>query len=510
MRNACYVWNDDTRRNLAPNPLGVLLHSRVFFREHLRQVCPGPLKVIIILTRTAESSFNPAAEAFKNFDQLHLDEEEPRRGGSRANSVRFDESALQGHLPHVSRSSSDFFPPRSGSALGSHAMTERSSSHKSEGRQSSVGLSNHSARFNSLAIDGRLPTLGSIAPPPGLFMLGPLPAIIRCWMDTTFSTESLMYAAVCTGSFRSIIDARLVTRLGLGEEIEQKDMEQRIKLPVYLPEGMVQQVPSRTGSPPPPLPTITVDFTIYEMPYEMDAIKVILGCDALRNRNADVLFSQGRLSIFDDERNKVLIPLVRPENVRTFQNLATINMKGRVVGRESANDLSESSEASRHPPKRISHAPTDGLEGESSFSDSSLTKAGTSKIERKASDVGEESLATDQTKVETASIWGSWRRDPNSNAPPESTFAQNASSSGYQKAGRGRGMKILRPSRLQENGTSQQAGSGDKISNAPRGSFSSDLKSLVPSGESKTRSTNPIGGATAFGWLNPSLQSQSP
>ncbi len=114
---------------------------------------------------TLDSAYNPAAEAFKTFDQdqsstllgsLHLEpEEEPRRGASRANSVRFDESALHGHLTSTSRSSSEIFPVRTGSAFGSLPMTERSSSHKSEGRPSSTGPSTHSTRLNSFVYDSR-------------------------------------------------------------------------------------------------------------------------------------------------------------------------------------------------------------------------------------------------------------------------------------------------------------------------------------------------------------------
>jgi ubiquitin carboxyl-terminal hydrolase 4/11/15 len=84
----------------------------------------------------------PTAEKFSSFDDqssalindLYLDaDEEPRRLGatSRANSVRFDETANHGHW---SRPSMDFIT-RSGSGMGGHAMSERSYSHKSLGGQ---------------------------------------------------------------------------------------------------------------------------------------------------------------------------------------------------------------------------------------------------------------------------------------------------------------------------------------------------------------------------------------
>ena len=74
----------------------------------------------------------PTAEHFSHFDgqsanligNLQLDpDEEPRRVGatSRANSVRFDETANPGHWTHASRSSLDLIP-RTGSGMGGHVM----------------------------------------------------------------------------------------------------------------------------------------------------------------------------------------------------------------------------------------------------------------------------------------------------------------------------------------------------------------------------------------------------
>lgn len=136
----------------------------------------------LLTSYTIEQGYNPAAEAFKNFDQesstmlgsLHLDtDDEPRRGASRANSVRFDESAMHGHFGQGSRSSTEAFPTRTGSAFGSHPMTERSSSHRSDGRQSST----HSARASSFGFEHRplsatVPPLCSNGSSSGLVHLG--------------------------------------------------------------------------------------------------------------------------------------------------------------------------------------------------------------------------------------------------------------------------------------------------------------------------------------------------
>src|SRR5580692_2404722 len=115
----------------------------------------------------------PPADAFSGFDDqstnligsLHLDaDEEPRRVGatSRANSVRFDESANQGHWSQLARSSLDL--PRSASS------------------QSSTGHSVHSAasRANSLRLDALngLPASDEQPIAPGLLILGTVPAIV--------------------------------------------------------------------------------------------------------------------------------------------------------------------------------------------------------------------------------------------------------------------------------------------------------------------------------------------
>ena len=223
-----------------------------------------------------DQGYNPAAEAFKNFDadqsnlmgSLHLDtDDEPRRGASRANSVRFDESALHGHFGAASRSSTDFLPLRTGSAFGTHAMTERSSSHKSEGRQSST----HSARASSFGIESRplsatVPPFVPLGPPPGLFILGPVPSIIRCWLTTQFTNESLLYAAVSTASYKSALDLDLISCLGYEDQIttDATTGQRVIKIPVYLPEATIQTASSRSSSPAPSLPTITTSFVVQE------------------------------------------------------------------------------------------------------------------------------------------------------------------------------------------------------------------------------------------------------
>ncbi|KAL8963854.1 MAG: hypothetical protein Q9183_004900 [Haloplaca sp. 2 TL-2023] len=534
-----------------------------------------------------DQSYNPAAEAFKNFDQdhpsallggLHLDsEDEPRRGASRANSVRFDESALHGQFGHNSRSSTDFLPTRTSSGLGGHALTERSSSHKSDGRQSSAGQSTHSARGSSFAFDSRPlsaavpPFVPSIGPPPGLAFLGPVPSIIRCWLTTDFSTNSLLYAAVCTGSYKSSIDRSMVRQLGLEDQAFIRSQGQRtIKLPVYLPEATVQQPSSRSSSPAPQLPTLTVEFMIQDSATEASGIQIFLACDILRERNADIQFSLDRLTVLDDERNKLSVPLVRPENPSIFQNLLTTNVghdrsSRRSIETKYASVLGKSD--TDDDPVMAAGEPSSAHQAESSSSrmqqtsvDSPMQSAAKpSVIGQGRKSIGEinvdektpaakgefdskdtESLANGSTpdtptRSDSGSIWGSWRRDSAQGSRPDVLSSSTNSSTSYQRAGRGRNMKVLKPARLntsRSSSTAQQPSSFDTApgrfneagkwpspttsseNQDPRLSatdrrFSGGAKSPLPSLTGKPNKSNPVGGASAFGWLNGAQQKQT-
>ena len=523
--------------------------------------------------KTPGPGYNPAAEAFRNFDQepsgsllgsLHLDsEEEPKRGASRANSVRFDESAINGHFGHNSRSSTDFLPMRTGSGLGSHPLTERSLSHKSEGRASSTGHSAQSARANSLGLSTTTAAaFMPVGPPPGLFILGPAPSMVRCWMDRKFSNETLLYAAVCTGSYKSVVDSNLISRLELDEQITTDHKgEQKIKIPVYLPEATFHTSSTRSSSPAPQLPTLTIEFILHDMQTKGNAMQIFLGCDVLRARNADILFSLDRLTLLDDDRNKLAVPLVRPENAALYQRLlttnvipdqplaafeTTMNKKGDDVpllngtigdlavdspdNRTEKGNVQESTDSVSEFAKSSQWAVEDGVKTASEDNTSDKDTSPQTNTDPR----GNESLTNGSnpdtpTKTDASNMWGSWRRDVTQTARSDASnpFGSNT---GYQRAGRGRGMKVLKPTRLNTSSTralsaSQQPtgfdaapsrfgeiggrGSlpGGKENQAftpglERRSFSSEIKSPLPSATNKPRSANPIGGASAFGWLN--------
>jgi hypothetical protein len=276
-------------------------------------------------------------EANNMISSLHLDaDDEPRRSmgaTSRANSVRFDETANTNHFSHTSRASGDFML-RTSSALSGLQLGERSMSYKSEGRASSQHSlrSVASGRANSLNMDlaygeamrSPLDTPGFA---PGLALLGAVPAIIRCWMNTNFKHDALLYAAVCSGSFKSFLDSRLIHKLGFDSVIRTDDNGIRtVELPIFFPEAVPLTSSSRSSSPAPHLPSLTAEFRVVDHASdegEGQAIQILIGSDILRAHNADILFSSNSMTIYDGDRNKLSIPLARPENQATYNTLHT-------------------------------------------------------------------------------------------------------------------------------------------------------------------------------------------
>ena len=524
--------------------------------QHGKSIC---FLLHLKVDKSADPGYNPAAEAFKSFDQeqnnnllgsLHIDgDDEPRRGASRANSVRFDESALQGqggHFGHTSRSSSEFFPLRTGGGLGGVSMLERSSSHKSDGRQSST----HSTRLNSLALDSRSPALEGISnmgPPPGLLLLGPHPSIIRCWLDSNFSNDSLLYAAVCTGSHTSMISSRIAQKLGL---FGSKGRLYKASLTVYFPEATISQASMRAVDLIPQVPSISADFEVLDVAENDDSIQVIIGSDVLRIKNADVSFSQERVTLFDDEHRKLAIPLVRPENPNTFQRLRTSSNNPVPTGlsttqarRDSGNDGDRYWDEAKHNHSSLSTTAPLAIPTETIPMPISTTlKLNTSldeplletpALSRHVIEPQKETTngirSSTPTREKEAAMWGNWRRDANPSSATEATFSSVASNANSQSSTRGRGMKVLRPSRSTQprsTSTGQSVAntdpapprwpepqsnrgapsitseSGDSRLASPRRSFSSDTRNPFSNSTQKPRPANPVGGASAFGWLN--------
>ncbi|OQD90530.1 hypothetical protein PENANT_c001G03901 [Penicillium antarcticum] len=409
-------------------------------------------------------------------------DEEPRRGTSRANSVRFDESAIHGY-GQANRNSTEL-PLRTGSGLSSHPLLERTSSHQSDG-----GHSHHSARTNSLRLNtGRLSGLTSLdspmIPPPGLFLLGPVPSIIRCWISDDFTNASLLYAAVCSGSYVSYLSLALVRNLGLEDMITHDDDVSYIKLPVYLPEALIHQASS--GTPIHQVPAVTVRFVVRQTESTDDTIQIIIGSDVLRAHNADIWFSLDKLIMVDDDRNRVSVPLVRPEKDTVFKSLCTSpgscnqdQLGSHTNGRASPGVI--------RPPPGLSQIPASVP-----FS-SSLPETGNGDAQKlrvhsdESTQTGVRGTAanaqpTAAPRTENMPPWASWRRETKK----------------ATKMPDKREMKVFRTvkSNIRTNPHTPGSTAGEFAekpqSHGANQSSPSDMDAL-----------NPVGGASAFGWLNP-------
>lgn len=482
-----------------------------------------------------EPTFHSPADAFKGFDQgqhhgvlntMGIDtEDEPRRGTSRANSVRFDESANHGYYGQASRSASEL-PLRTGSGMASLPLTERSLSHRSDGKQSSSGQSHHSARTNSLGLETTSRMMNSLSsdspliPPPGLFLLGPVPCIIRCWLTTNFSNDSLLYAAVCSGSCTSSLGYDMVRKLGLEDLVSQDEEYRYIKLPLYLPEASVHQASSRSSSPEPQLPTLTVRFIVRDVYPNDQSIQIVLGSDVLRSHNADILFSQDRMIMVDDERNKVSIPLVRPENDASFRSLCTVPDSSHTGPLTRSQHEDEQQQTNGHSSVGVIGQPTtkELLQQSTSAPTSARVSFGELDDDRKPNfeesphHPGFTDPNTQQGPVKSpapmdsqpytpgAGVWGSWRRDSKLDA---------SSAASANKASRGRTMKVLRPTKpptRNSTGSNVQVPVNTDTAETPTTSQPDAGRNF--SNSSKPWGSNPIGGASAFGWLNPTQQAK--
>lgn len=272
---------------------------------------------------------------------LQLDEVDvPKRGASRANSVRFDDSATTNHWIHDSPGTSDYFGQRNVvGPIGGYAMTERSSSHKSdqrsEGRQSSLraygvdfhntGTSEPEGSYRTASHGGEIlePCLHRPAPSPA----GPAPAMIRCWLDAPSTYGPLLHAVVCTGAARSSIERSLLLQLGLEDRIETSSgAESRIQLSIYLPDANIQQH-ARASGPAKPA-RLLVEFTVLpdrSRNHTEEDIMIFLGSDMLSSHMGDVLFSQNQLLLHVDDGRKVYVPFSRPDSKKSFSDIFTVH-----------------------------------------------------------------------------------------------------------------------------------------------------------------------------------------
>lgn len=530
---------------------------------------------------------------------LHLGpaeaEEEPVRRGaaSRANSVRFDESALHGSSwgGHNSRHSGDFGPARPASSL----LMERSLSHKSDGRHSSAGHSVHShmsvasGRASSLGLDTHFgmgddddddddASIGIPEPPASFFVLGSVPSIVRCWLTTNYAHASLLYADVCTGSQKSTVDYALMSELNLVDEIERdSDGTCRARLSVYFAEATVIQHNRRSHSPERTVPSITTSFEVTGMDAttaparQHQSIGIFIGSDALRAHSADILFSRNTMLLYGDDRSRLRVPFIRPEDENLFRHICTTNLlpeKPKLNANAAPFVIGEAASADGRNASVVLPNPNHNGEGDSdpgspvsptdaAPSDVPKTPATTSGAESGAESeksskyrndadysMKDGSNASDVSRKESSGIiWGSWRSGGSNGT--DGTGREGGLLSGYQPAARGgRNMKVLRPHKTtstsartgasyepppaapKAGGESRRKGQGGGAGDSgAHGSNRWDTKRAVSSGaeaksappstsrEARNSQTlpkvaNPVGGASAFSWMTPPAKSK--
>ncbi|KAI1335755.1 hypothetical protein F5Y15DRAFT_240145 [Xylariaceae sp. FL0016] len=485
----------------------------------------------------------PPSEMFDDFEEqgqnllgsLHLDaEEEPTRRGaaSRANSVRFDESALQSSSwAQNGRHSGDFGPIRPGSGLGNHGMMERSLSHKSDGRHSSAGHSVHShhsvasGRGSSLGIDTTFTpggqesesSIGIPEPPPGLFVLGSVPSIVRCWLTPNFAHDTLLYADICTGSQKSVLEYSLVRELDLTDSVHRDlDGVHRIRLNVYLTEATISHSSSRGASPAPQMPNISCTFEVngLDQPDSTDAkkaIRIFIGSETLREHSADVLFSQNRMTLYSSEREKLSVPFVRPEDHSSYKNIRTmafyperpkLNATARPFVLGELKQQPSTTKNTDSVPSKVLLDEQDAREAVTPTSEQTSQQVGTAfastfsesggESERQFREPGSaEALAKDlpsqsndgsgdgsRRASAVGGIWNSWRQGTPSNGNEQKESATPLS--GYQPAGRTtRNMKVLKPTKSITSSSSTRTGVSYEPAPLPRSSGEVRRKSQV-------------------------------
>ncbi|KAK0623439.1 hypothetical protein B0T14DRAFT_425986 [Immersiella caudata] len=485
---------------------------------------------------------------------LHLEaEDEPIRRGaaSRANSVRFDESALHGAGwgAHSGRHSGDFGPIRPSSGMGGHQMMERSLSHKSDGRHSSAGHSVHSmhsgvsGRASSLGLDTNFVIGGHEdespidlpEPPPGLFVMGSAPSIIRCWLTTNYTSKGLLYAVVCTGSQKSTVEYSLVKELDLTNNIH-RDMDgvHRITLPVFLAEARVTQSNSRSTSPTPQLPSITCSFEVtgmdqQDLPSSTKSIRVFIGSHTLRMHSADLLLSQNSMALYGSDRDKLSVPFVRPEDDAVFKNLTTANIVPGKVRLNAAAPEFVSGEKSKSPGNAEesaaagSESKENGVEGLLSPGSrpDDAAKAAAVNTESESGGEGEkqaQEVLTDEmsggrdnqapadgTRREpSVAIRTPWRQTA-MGLGSESGSRDSTPLSGYQPATRVRSMKVLRPTK---SSGSSSAKTGAAYEPAPAQRSSGEHRRKAP-GESTQQSSTTNSSASSWGTTKRSMSAST-
>jgi hypothetical protein len=306
-----------------------------------------------------------------------------------------------------------------------------------------------------------------------------------------------------------------------------------------------------------------------DMPEAKKAIRIFIGSEALREHSADVLFSQNRMTLYSSEREKLSVPFVRPEDHGAFKNIRTmavfaekpklnasarpfvlgesktpesVNKASEPVQPKALQDEQELHEVGTPVSEQVSHQT--GTAAASTVSESGGESERQSKENSIPEQLGLKDTDTQSQPLDASSegtrrasgtggIWNSWRQGAATNGGDQN---ESMPLSGYQPAGRGRNMKVLKPvkstslsstrtgaayepaqqprSSIEQRRKSQVAAEGSAGTTirweAKRTSISGLEAKVAPinrevrsvSSTSRT-STNPVGGASAFSWMTP-------
>jgi len=247
--------------------------------------------------------------------------------------------------------------------------------------------------------------------------------------------------------------------------------------------------------------------------------------------------------IFDEERNQLAVPLVRPENDAVYKHLNTASRDARVgasppsTAPQSAIDEQRAPGVIARPARRVTQESASPMTNSPTILTSAvpseileLGKPDQDAIEgtpRSSTDLGS-SRQNDDAKSATGSeksfhtptpksgsgVWGSSWRASSSNSQADATLASKTAS-GYSRASAPRNMKVLRPGKSMSNAARSKSssiivpnGAENQAPRATEGARSASQTSVgdVKAAQSAPTKSNPIGQASAFGWLNSGQQ----
>ena len=402
-------------------------------------------------------------------------------------------------------------------------------------------------------------------PPASFYVLGTVPSIARCWLTTQYAHATLLYADICSGAQKSTVEYSLIKELELDGEVQRDvDGTYRVRLNVYFAEAVVIQHSNRSSSPERSVPSMTVYFEVVGVEGQVNAnekpgLRIFIGSDALRAHSADIFFSKNTMVLYGNDRSRIRVPFVRPEDDTTFRHITTsstipekpklnANAAPFILGshppesqqqEHSVHGAQEEHDGAPISPTETKHEPL-GRTTPRSLSGGESEKSSKDRNDTERS-MRDGSVASDNDRrSSSAGIWGSWRHSSGTGNDP-----REAPLSGYQPAVRGRrNMKVLKPQKSGSSSArtgasyepppsaksegrrkSQASSVGTEREIGPYGSNRWDTKRTASSGvepkssaqhdstsreargppnsQNLPRSANPVGGASAFSWMTP-------